>query len=1114
MSLAYGQVTDRLPKQLQAAATFTLHGNVRPAIATAQDQGAVPSAYPISRIAIRFKLTAAQEAELAQLLIDQQTPGTATYHHWLTPEQFADRFGLSTADAHTVAAWLSSFHFTGIEIAPSRTSVSFSGTVGQVQAAFGTSIHSYVSNGELHFANATDPVLPNELDGIVEAITGLHDFHFKPQHVRPSAARTAPDFSTSSGQFLAPDDFAAIYDVKPLYAAGIDGSGEKIAVVGESDINISDIQAFRSAARLPRKNPIVVLTGPDPGTRAGPETEADLDLEWAGGIARNATIIYVNSTDAMESAAYAIEHNLAPVLSISYGACETDIGSAGLAALNSIFQQANVQGMTVLVSSGDWGATSCETPTTTSATHGLAVAAPASLPYVTAVGGTTLGDGNWGGINNPAGGSAAGYEWEVAWNDTELYGGPLAASGGGESVAVAKPAWQNGPGVPNDRARDVPDISLAASPDEHGYLICSNGSCTNGFWSASGGLDIVGGTSCGAPAMAGIIALLDQLTGSAQGNVNPELYRLASFSSNAFHDVTLGDNLMPCSIGTPDCITGSEGYLAASNYDQVTGLGSIDAYTLLSQWHEPAPVALAAMPFGTAKIAAGPDGSLWGIDDLGHANTYNAQTQSWTQAATVSILQLTVGPGGNVWAIDFFGNSYHWNPTSQTFVPVPGTFSSISVGADGDTWALDSRLFSGWSPVYRFDASAQQWVQVPGSLSSIAVGFDGAVWGLNPVGQIFRYNPALGSFEYVPGSLNTLAVGSDGGVWGINDNWNTYHFNRLHQSWDQIPGSMTGFAVGSETNVWGLGLADSAAYRYSSRADNWYLTAAPRIFSLVAAPDGSAWGVDGQQVYQLSPATRTLNSWHQIPGQLASLAAASDGNVWGLNALGQIYAFDPLLQSWTLIPGTLSQIAVARDGAVWGVNPEGSVYQYDYSKLGWKLMPGTLSQITLADKGDVWGLDAEQRVYRFDPSAQNWTSIPGYLTQLSVGADGEAWGIDSESHVYRFDPQAGVFALRPGSMAQISVGSSNNVWALDAAGLIYRFDPGAHTWQSVPGQLAQIRVAFDGSVWGINSQQSIWRYNPGTGSWDSIPGALTSLSVGSDAVVWGINAAGATYYFQ
>ncbi len=1105
--LNYGQVENGA--RIDGQHWLPIKANISPLVTIAEDRGEVEGSRLMPRMTIRFRMTPTQDRDLEQLLTEQQTRGNALYHQWLEPSDYAERFGVRERDAEAVAEWLREAGFTDIEVAPSRTSVSFSGSARQVEAALGTSIHSYVLRSEEHIGNAGPPGVPEAIAGLVESISGLHDFGPAPQHVRRTSAEGArPEFTDSStdAHYLTPDDFATIYNVKPLYAAGIDGTGVKIAVAGESDIALSDIRSFRSAAGLPQKDPVVVLAGSDPGTKSGAETEADLDIEWAGGIAKNATIIYVNSTSAFTSASYAIEHNLAPILSISFGVCEAQMGTAELTSLANLFRQGNAQGITILASSGDTGAAACDAPTSTTATHGLAVLAPASIPYVTGVGGTTLldGDEDFTANNNRGGGSARGYVSEEPWNDSQAYG-TLEATGGGKSSVFSKPAWQMGADVPADGARDVPDVALAASPNRVAYLICSQGSCVSGFRSASGTLDLLGGTSCGPPGMAAIVALLDQMTGTAQGNINPELYALAGFAA-VFNFVGQGDNEVPCTSGSPDCTNGYEGYTWGIGYGEVIGWGSVNAYALLNSWGEPAPVAIGAPPGGPPQVVAGSDTSLWALGFESGVYAYSAQTQSWALASSTTLTHLAVASSEDVWAVDFGGDVYRWNAGSQSFIQTPGSLSSIAVGGDGDAWGLNR-----FDAIFHFDSGTQTWMQIPGSLSSIAVGFDGAVWGINAYQQILRFNPGLGSFEYVPGALNNIAVSADGGVWGINAAANVYHFDRLTQRWDefQTGGFAFSLAVGSETNVW------SAGERYNATLKDFFNTGAFNIQNVTASADGSAWGEDDfGRIQELSPATMALNSWHQIPGTLVQLSAASDGNVWGVNMFGQIYTFDPLVQRWSWVPGTLAQIAVARDGAVWGVNPEGSVYRYDYANGNWDQAPGKMAQVSPADNGDVWALDAQSAAYRFEESAQTWVQVASSLRQLSVGADGAAWGIDAQGNVERFDGQSGSFVLQPGSMVQVSVGSSANVWALDAAGSIYRFDTPAGTWQQVPGQLSQVHVAYDGSVWGIDSQEQIWRFNAATQGWDNIPGALQSLSLGCDAVVWGMNSSGATYYFQ
>jgi hypothetical protein len=574
--------------------TFILSGNTRPAVARglARDEGKVPGSQLLPHMSLHFSMSASQRADLDQLLTEQQNRRSPQYHKFLTPEEFADRFGVNNADIAKITRWLEDSGFSILQVARSRTWISFSGSAAHAESAFHLSMRRYSLAGELHFANAGDPHLPKALEGLVESVGGLHNFAMKPQ-----LHRAHPHFTSQNGtNYVAPYDWQTIYDVMPLYGAGLDGTGVTIAVVGQSDVEMTDIEAFRSAAGLPANNPTVVVPpgDHDPGLQStsGDEGESDLDLEWAGAIAKNANILFVTASmtegnGVEDSITYAIDNNVAPIVSISYGGCELDATTAAFNTQNSLFAQATAQGMTMIASSGDAGAAACDAAAgEIVATHGPAVDLPASLQYVTGVGGTEFNESfrtYWSPTNNSSNGSALYYIPEGAWND-----GFQAATGGGASVLVAKPSWQTGPGVPGDNARDVPDLAFTASAEHDGLLICSQGSCTNGFLDATGNLDVAGGTSASAPAFAGVLALTLQKGGATSrlGNINPNLYSLAQISSDAFHDITVNSNEVDCRPGTTGCPSyGEFGFVAGPGYDQATGWGSLDAYNFAEQWY-------------------------------------------------------------------------------------------------------------------------------------------------------------------------------------------------------------------------------------------------------------------------------------------------------------------------------------------------------------------------------------------------------------------------------------------------------------------------------------------------------------------------------------------------
>ncbi len=473
-----------------------------------------------------------------------------------------------------MVAWLTSQGLPVDRLGRGRNWIAFSGTAAQVSRALHTSIQRFQVDGETHFANISEPEVPEALAGVVDGFLGLNDFRLK-----SLAIPVPPNFNKGGSHYLAPEDFATIYNIGPLYQAGFDGAGQSIAVVGRSDFSLSDIRAFRARFNLPPNDPRLVPYGTrDPGF-TDDEVETILDLEWAGAIAPQATIHYVYGPSVETAILAAVSLNVAPVLSISYGNCEIDFSRSFYRAVG---QQANAQGITILAASGDAGAAGCDRQLSEPlATRGQAPDWPAALPEVTGVGGTQFveGTGNyWSATNSPNSGSALSYIPEAAWNESDATG--LISGGGGASKFYPRPAWQTGPGVPDDNSRHVPDIALSSALHD-AYAV-----------NFQGGFAAVGGTSAAAPAMAGIVALLNQYQVGkgfqeqpGLGNINPQLYRLAQSAPAAFHDVTTGDNIVPCAQGSPDCLSGTFGYQAGPGYDMATGLGSLDVNTLFTNWN-------------------------------------------------------------------------------------------------------------------------------------------------------------------------------------------------------------------------------------------------------------------------------------------------------------------------------------------------------------------------------------------------------------------------------------------------------------------------------------------------------------------------------------------------
>jgi len=601
---------------IEGSSLVVLTGNRHPLAIPANDRGEVAADLPLERMLLVLTRDGTAESALQNLLAAQQDKTSTEFHAWLSPAQFGERFGASKADLQKLTAWLESHGFRVNRVGQGGMTIEFSGTAGQVQEAFHTTIHSYFVNGEKHYANASDPQIPAALAPVVAGINTLHDFRKKPSiHVLGKASRIAntslwqPDFTFGGAagveHFLAPGDFAKIYNTATLYQNGIDGTGQSVAIVGRNNINLSDVQIFRIAFGLPANDPQIILDGPDPGNFAGPEeTEADLDVEWSGAIAPKATIKFVvsastNSTDGVDlSSLYIVDNNLAPVLSASFGQCEQTLGQTESTFFNNLWEQAAAQGITAVISSGDNGAAGCDNANqSTPASRGLAVSGLASTPFNIAVGGTQFHENGadntfWSATNGPNQSSALGYIPENVWNescaDPNICGIPsLFASGGGASSLYAKPSWQVGTGVLNDGKRDLPDVSLDAAGGHDGYLLCQDGICTTNANGQLVNAELVGGTSAGAPTFAAIMALIAQKTNSRQGQANFVLYPLAAGQNAAncnsstppqsqciFNDITQGNNNVPGQIGSP----------ATAGYDLATGWGSVNAANLAANW--------------------------------------------------------------------------------------------------------------------------------------------------------------------------------------------------------------------------------------------------------------------------------------------------------------------------------------------------------------------------------------------------------------------------------------------------------------------------------------------------------------------------------------------------
>ena len=590
-----------------------LHGNVSRAARPEFDHGRAPDSLPQEHILMMLRRSEPREQELQQFIGRQYDPHSPDFHRWLTPQQFGERFGPSTQDIGKVTQWLTQHGFRLNNVPASGLFVDFSGTAGQVAQAFHTEIHRYRINGQDHYANASDPYIPSALAPVVSGFRALNDFHPRPLHRQPGSAhldRTTGKWSREStpGSHLTsstypfyiagPQDFATIYSINQVWKEGVVGTGETIAVVGTTNIESADIQTFRDEFGITALGPNGSVQTENPPSTACPapdpsdnEPESYLDAEWAGATAPDATVDYVACGDqgvtfgADLAAAYIIGDpahvQRVSVLSTSYGDCEALPQSEASQFYVSLWQQAAVEGITVVVAAGDTGGDGCQY-VFTDATDGLSVDNEASTPYNIAAGGTNFSDvfsgtsaTYWSATNGTNYQSAQSYIPETTWNDscasplvltrfgqgfTDSFGPngfctyasqqpvdpdtgispnfiALAGSGGLSAISP-RPPWQTGvPGIPPQGGRAVPDISMFAGGYTWGeaLIICDSGlegmppgTACNFSNPDDVNANYEGGTSLVAPAFAGIMALINQKSGDRQGQANYVLYPLAA----------------------------------------------------------------------------------------------------------------------------------------------------------------------------------------------------------------------------------------------------------------------------------------------------------------------------------------------------------------------------------------------------------------------------------------------------------------------------------------------------------------------------------------------------------------------------------------------------------
>ena len=584
--------------QAEAQSQPVVIGNLPPLVSLSQLLGSDTTDRTLH---MSVGLALRNQEQLSALLQGLYDPSSSNYHQYLTPDQFALQFGPTAEQRQQVMQYLSGQGFTVTQTYP--TLIDFSGPQSLAERVFGVTINDYTApDGRSFFSNAARPTLPAFIAQSIVSISGLDNANrFShppvPAHGAPSlsprAGANCPAPGTSGGggggifggssTAYIPSQFAKAYNYDGLHNAGLHGEGQTVGVFELDGYSQSDISAYTQCfggGNVALQNVILDGFNGQPGAGA---IEVELDIEVLLGMAPNLAKIVVyeapNTTQGYNDEFARIVKDRTPVISVSWGDCEKNMGQQEVNQENQFFQQAAAQGQSILVASGDSGSSTCfQGLSGGSFDTSLNADDPAAQPYVTSVGGTNLT------INTDNS-----YSSETVWNGGFLGG----AGGGGISQFWKQPAWQSGPGVKNSYSngmREVPDVSLDADPATGYPVYCTAGSSCSGSGGilgggSSGGWLTVGGTSAAAPMWAAMIALANEQAAKAGkgtlGFLNPSLYKIGSGShyGSDFHDITPPSNSSLPSNNDELGINGGA-YPVTQGYDMATGWGTFNATKL------------------------------------------------------------------------------------------------------------------------------------------------------------------------------------------------------------------------------------------------------------------------------------------------------------------------------------------------------------------------------------------------------------------------------------------------------------------------------------------------------------------------------------------------------
>jgi hypothetical protein len=806
---AKAQATPRVTSQAENSALASLPGAVHPWARTQFDRGPAPANLN-GRMLLVLKRSSQQESELQTLLAAQQDPHSPNYHKWLTPDEFGKRFGVADSDVQTVTSYLSGQGMSVGRVYGGHMAIEVGASAAQIKSTFQTEIHAYSVGGKTFYANNSNPKIPSALRSVVSGFAALNNFKAAggsgagtPATLDAATHTLRPLYTTGTTTKtygVSPADLSAQYGIPAVTAQGLGGTNVIVGIIGDSDINVSYVNNYRTIFSLGSNPPVIIVDGNDPGVN-GDAYIAYKQIELVSAVAPKATIYYYTSADTdydtgMDFALIrAISDNQVQVLLNGFQSCETAIGSGGMQLINQSVEQAAAQGMTVVAAAGNTGSAACEVPGTAgNATSGYAVNGYATSPYLTAVGGTdffytiALPATNYWTTNS-------GYKSiqntpipEQVWNDSfpnysnssastsvELAGGGGISTAGTDGVSTPQPipSYQ----FNNTKARAIsstsriiPDVSFFAGSGANNtegynsaaYLFCMQSSDCQTTGTVR--FTYSGGTEASSAVFAGAVALaVNKLNSGSRfglGNVNPSLYSLLG-STIVTNDVTIGNNELQCT-GTRNCVKNGgasnfvmTGYAAGVGYDAASGLGSFNIGSFVTNY----------APSGSTASAV----TLTVIDPLTNkapvcGTTPNCTTHSTSLKFTVTASGTGTTPTGDV-AI-FTSSPLQAEQAVESL--------TLSGGTATDTWNL---LPGGTYNIYaRYAGNTQYASSVTASPYTITVKPEACQM------VVYNHNISIGSTTSIPygspvsitvepySSITTNNVGIPSGSINVTDN--------------------------------------------------------------------------------------------------------------------------------------------------------------------------------------------------------------------------------------------------------------------------------------------------------------------------------------------------------